>query len=140
MEETVLADSGFVVALTNKADSRHREARSVYLQFPQILLPHIVLVEVAYLIGRDVGIPTVIAFLNGIPASRFVLTASTDRDVARTADILEKYADSKVDFVDATIMAMAERLTIATVLTIDQRDFRLFRPSHCRSFRLLPER
>jgi hypothetical protein len=74
--EAVLADSGFVVALVNKTDPRHAEVRGVYLQFPQILLPHVVLVKVAYLVGRDVGIPTIIAFLRGIPASRFVLTAS----------------------------------------------------------------
>lgn len=136
--EAVLADSGFVIALVNKSDPRHPEVRAIYLQFPQVLLPQVVLVEVAYLIGRDVGIPTVIAFLNGIPASRFMLTASTDQDIVRIANILEQYADSKVDFVDATIMAMAERLAITTILTIDQRDFRLFRPSHCESFRLLP--
>lgn len=52
--------------------------------------------------------------------------------------ILEQYADSKVDFVDASIMAIAERLDIRTVLTIDQRDFRLFQPSHCQSFILQP--
>ncbi|ASC74162.1 Ribonuclease VapC26 [Halomicronema hongdechloris C2206] len=136
--EAVLADSGFVVALVNKADPRHVEVRAVYLQFPQILLPQVVLVEVAYLVGRDVGIPTVVAFLKGIPASRFVLTASTDPDIARAANIVEQYLDSKVDFVDSTIMAMAERLAITTILTIDQRDFRIFRPSHCESFRLLP--
>jgi predicted nucleic acid-binding protein len=136
--EAVLADSGFVVALVNKTDPRHLEVREVYLQFPQILLPQVVLVEVAYLVGRDVGIPTVIAFLKGIPASRFVLIASTDQDIARAADIIDQYLDSKVDFVDSTIMAMAERLSITTILTIDQRDFRIFRPNHCESFRLLP--
>ena len=136
--EAVLADTGVVVALTNRADDRHAEASAAYLQFPKILLPQVVLVEVAYLVGRDVGIPTVVAFLQGLPASRFVLIPATDADIARTAEILSQYVDSKIDFVDAVVMAMAERLSIETILTIDQRDFRIFRPNHCESFTLLP--
>ena len=126
--ERVIADTGFVVALANRSDKRHANVAPIYLQHPQILLPQFVLVEVAYLIGRDVGITTVIKFLQGIPASRFELIAAVDHDIARITRILEKYVDSKVDFVDASVMAIAERLNIKTILTIDQRDFRLFRP------------
>ncbi|MEM8808907.1 MAG: PIN domain-containing protein [Cyanobacteria bacterium P01_G01_bin.38] len=136
--EVVIADTGFVVALANRSDQRHAEVRPIYLQYPQILLPQLVLVEVAYLIGRDIGIATVVKFLKGLPASRFELIEATDQDIARIAEILEQYADSKVDFVDASVMAIAERLKVKTILTIDQRDFRLFRPSHCQSFTLLP--
>lgn len=136
--EAVLADTGFVVALANRSDSHHTAALAVYTRFSQIWLPSVVLVEVAYLIGRDAGIPTVVAFLRGLPASRFKLVAATDRDIARAADIISQYEDSKLDFVDATVMAIAERLTIKIILTIDQRDFRLFRPRHCEGFTLLP--
>lgn len=66
------------------------------------------------------------------------MITATDQDIDRTASILEKYLDSRVDFVDASIMAIAERLNIQTVLTIDQRDFRLFRPKHCEYFILKP--
>jgi len=97
-----------------------------------------VLVEVAYLIGRDVGIVTVAKFLNGLAASRFELLAASALDIERAAQILAQYADSKVDFVDAMVMAIAERLNITTILTIDQRDFGLFRPAHCQRFTLSP--
>ncbi|MEL6779508.1 MAG: PIN domain-containing protein, partial [Cyanobacteria bacterium J06597_16] len=136
--ESVIADSGFVVALVNRLDQRHADVRPVYLKYPQILLPQLVLVEVAYLIGRDVGIPTVVKFLKGIAASRFELIEATAQDIDRTANIMEQYTDSKVDFVDASVMAIAERLNITIVLTIDRRDFALFRPLHCQNFVLLP--
>ena len=136
--ESVIADSGFIVALANRLDQRHADVRPVYLQYPQILLPQLVLVEVAYLIGRDVGIPTVVRFLKSIPASRFSLIEATAQDINRAADIMDQYADSKVDFVDASVMAITERLNITTVLTIDQRDFSLFRPLHCQHFILRP--
>jgi uncharacterized protein len=136
--ETVIADTGFIVALTNSNDNRHAEVRPAYTQQQCILLPQTVLVEVAYLLGRDAGIKVVVAFLRGLPASRFTLIELIDQDIARTAAILEQYADSRIDFVDANVMAIAERLNITTILTIDQRDFQLFRPKHCESFRLLP--
>ena len=136
--ESVIVDTGFVVALVNRADHRHSDVLPVYLQHRLILMPQFVLVEVAYLIGRDAGILTVVEFLRGLPASRFELIAATDQDITRTASLIEQYADSKVDFVDASIIAIAERLKIQTVLTIDQRDFRMVRPRHCESFTLLP--
>ena len=38
---------------------------------------------------------------------------------------IEQYADSKVDFVDASVITIAKRMGIQIVLTIDQRDFRM---------------
>lgn len=113
--ESVIADSGFIVALANRSDKRHADVKPIYSRYPKILLPQLVLVEVAYLIGRDVGISTVVGFLRGISASRFELIEATDQDIERIAHILEQYADSKVDFVDASVMAIAERLNITTV-------------------------
>ena len=136
--QRVLADSGFVVAFITSADQRHSDVRPVYFRYPQILLPRLTLVEVVYLVTRDAGIHIAVAFLKSLPRSRFKLINSTDRDMERAADIMHRYSDSKVDFVDASIMAIAERLSIQTILTIDQRDFRLFRPLHCQSFTLLP--
>lgn len=136
--ESVIADTGFVVALANRADHRHTDVLPVYLQHPLIFMPQLVLVEVAYLIGRDADIATVVKFLKGLPASRFEIIAATDQDIHWSARLIEQYADSKVDFVDASIIAIAERLNIQTVLTIDQRDFRMVRPLHCDSFILLP--
>lgn len=92
--ESVIADSGFIVALANQTDSRHADVQPIYLQHSKVLLPQLVLVEVAYLIGRDVGIPTVVRFLKGIPASRFELIEATAQDIARIAQILDQYADS----------------------------------------------
>lgn len=136
--EIVIADTGFVVALLNRLDVRYLDVLPIYLKQAQILLPQTALVEIAYLIGRDVGISAVVQFLQGIPKSRFIVIHAIDSDIVRVAEILAKYADSYIDFVDASVMAIAERLNIQTVLTIDQRDFRMFRPKHCSSFQLLP--
>jgi uncharacterized protein len=113
--------------------------QSLYAHHLKILLPQTVLAEVAYLIDRSSGSKEVVSFLSGLKKSRLALSAVTEIDIDRVAEILAQYSDSRIDFVDATVMAMAERHQIREVLTIDHRDFRLFRPKHCESFKLLPE-
>jgi uncharacterized protein len=134
----IVADTGFIVALLNQTDSRHQDVVPIYIRQQTIWLPQTVLAEVAYLIGRDAGIGTVVAFLNDLSKSRFRLMALTDSDLKRVAEILAQYADSRIDFVDASVMVVAERCGITQVLTLDQRDFRLFRPRHCQAFELMP--
>lgn len=51
---------------------------------------------------------------------------------------MEQYADSRIDWVDCTIAAMAERLRITRILTLDQRHFRILRPTHTAAFDLKP--
>ena len=78
-------------------------------------------------------------FLDTLVAGELVMIAPELEDLSRTGEILEKYSDSKVDFVDCCIVAMAERLGISRILTVDQRHFRLFRPKHCEYFEIEPE-
>ncbi|MFM6200188.1 MAG: twitching motility protein PilT, partial [Dolichospermum sp.] len=80
MERTpAIADTGFVVALLNRLDIMHNNVTSVYIQQKQILLPQTVLAEVAYLIGSNAGSETLVAFLKGLSASRFILVSLTDQ-------------------------------------------------------------
>jgi predicted nucleic acid-binding protein len=138
-EQRGIADTGFVVALLNRTDAKHQVAVDEYARQPYpILLPQTFLAEVAYLIGQVASITAVATFLRELPTSQFQLVALTDQDVQRIAEILQQYADSRVDFVDASVMAIAERHEITTVLTLDHRDFRFFRPRHCPYFDLLP--
>ncbi|MCY7276281.1 MAG: PIN domain-containing protein [Phormidesmis sp. CAN_BIN44] len=136
--EIAIADTSFVVALLNQTDVRHSEVVPIYTRYLTIVLPQTVLAEVAYLIGRDADIQTVVAFLRGLAASRFCLTTLMDADIDRVAEILQAYADSRIDFIDASVMAAAERYGSTKVLMLDQRDFRLFQPKHCNSFEILP--
>lgn len=138
MSEMVVADTGFVVTLMNRRDRLHSSVRRIYEQKTSILLPQTALTEVAYLVGRDAGIPVVIQFLEGIADSHFITVAVNEHDLTRVAEILAEYVDSKIDFVDATVMAIAERYNCHTILTVDRRDFQVFRPTHCDYFVILP--
>ena len=51
---------------------------------------------------------------------------------------MRQYADSNIGFVDASIVAVAERLDIRKVLTLDRRHFGVIRPRHCPALDILP--
>jgi predicted nucleic acid-binding protein len=102
------------------------------------VVPDVVLVEVAYLMRRAGGIPAVARFLGYFADSGFQTEALTTPDIRRAQELIETYADARLDFVDVCLMAIAERLGIRQVATIDPRDFLLVRPAHCEHFDLLP--
>ncbi len=58
--------------------------------------------------------------------------------VVAVANRQDNAPDSRLDFVDATVIAIAERLNITRILTIDKRDFGMVRPTHADAFDLLP--
>jgi predicted nucleic acid-binding protein len=62
----------------------------------------------------------------------------TDDDLRRCADILDTHSDSRIDFVDASVMAVAERLGAYRIYTLDRRDLSIMRPRHVDAFELLP--
>jgi predicted nucleic acid-binding protein len=39
---------------------------------------------------------------------------------------------------DASIIAIAERLDLTTIATLNHRDFAVVRPAHCDGFELIP--
>lgn len=135
-----IADTGFVVALLNRKDRYHDAVVSLYQQQQTIALPEPALTEIAYLLGRDAGISTVVQFLRSLDKSRFQVISLTLPDAQRVAQILETYQDSQIDFVDACVMAIAEWLNLQTVFTLDHGDFSIFRHQHCPAFTLLPSR
>ena len=103
-----------------------------------VYLPTVVTTEVAYLVQRDLGQEDLAKFLDLLASETFVLVELTADDYQRAAQVVRQYADSQIDFVDATLVAVAERLNIVRILTLDARHFRLFRPKHCVSFEILP--
>ncbi|HID62830.1 MAG TPA: PIN domain-containing protein [Anaerolineae bacterium] len=136
---TCIVDSGFLYALVNRREDRHQDVAAVVelLKEPMIL-PISALTEVCYLIGRDLGPAELAAFVQSLADGDLILEGLTRDDLRRAAGVLAQYADVRVDFVDATIVALAERLKVTRILTLDRRHFELFRPRHCVAFEILP--
>jgi hypothetical protein len=58
-------------------------------------------------------------------------------EIQRVTDLMAKYADVPMDFADACLVVLAERLGSDLIFTIDS-DFRVYRWKGRRSFRLTP--
>lgn len=54
------------------------------------------------------------------------------------AELVEQYADLPLGTTDASVIALAERLNITEVATLDRRHFTVVRPRHVEALILLP--
>lgn len=134
-----LLDSGFLFASLNALEAEHTATVSVLSKIREpIVLPVPAITEVTYLLARDIGQEAAAEFVLDLATSELTLESPSSEDLRRTAEILRQYSDARVDFVDALIVAMAERLGITRLLTLDRRDFSLIRPLHCTGFELFP--
>jgi predicted nucleic acid-binding protein len=136
---TVILDTSFLFALTDQADRNHNRVLTIAQNMDEpLLLPSVVLPEICYLVASRLGHQPMRRFLSNLVASDTQIEPMMATDLERVNQVLEQYADSQLDFVDAVIVTIAERLGITRVLTLDRRDFSLIRPKHCDYFDLLP--
>jgi predicted nucleic acid-binding protein len=54
------------------------------------------------------------------------------------AGLVETYIDLPLGIVDAAVIAIAERLRLTEIATLDHRHFNVVRPKHVQAFTLLP--
>jgi predicted nucleic acid-binding protein len=136
---TYLLDTGFLYALLNRTERAHSAVREATARIDAaVFLPSPVIVEVAYLIQRDLGAGPLADFVSGLSEPPYTLLEPTPVDYQRASEVIRQYRDAQIDLVDALIVSVAERLNIQRVLTLDQRHFRLFRPLHCDALELIP--
>lgn len=64
----------------------------------------------------------------------------SDRDLPDVAALMRKYHDRPMDFVDATLVHLAQRESLSTVFTIDHDDFETYRVGGRKRLRILPSR
>jgi predicted nucleic acid-binding protein len=123
----------------DRDDAWHSRVRAWWARSrDDVLVPVVVLPEVAYLLGRRIGADAEVAFARAISDGEFVLEGLAAEDVERAAELMGIYIDTPLGFVDACVVAAAERLDIVNVLTVDRKHFSLVRPRHVPSLRLLP--
>jgi len=77
------------------------------------------------------------AVLGDIERGTLLIAELTD-DCARMRHLMRKYADLPMDLADAALVAVAKREKISRILTLDRRDFEVYRPAAIRRFEILP--
>jgi predicted nucleic acid-binding protein len=79
-----------------------------------------------------------VTFLKSFGGNGFHVAELEDEDLPRMAELVERYVDLPLGLVDAAVIAIAERLGLKEVATVDQRHFRVVRSRHVEAFTLLP--
>ena len=134
-----LLDTSFLFALADSSDRNHRRVLGAVEDLTgSLLLPVPVLPEICYLLASRLGHEAMRRFLQELAASDIGLRSIEHADLERINELLEQYADSHLDFVDAALVTIAERHAVTRVLTLDRRDFGMIRPKHCDHFDLIP--
>ena len=139
MMTTAILDTSFLFSLMNPHDRHHTICHEVARTFTgRPVIPVAVLPEVAYLLDSRLGHHVMRRFLRQLQQPVWDVEPLYSEDLRRCTELLEVYGDNRLDFVDATIVATAERLQVQTVLTLDRRHFQVVRPRHITHFQLLP--
>ena len=118
----VIADTGFLVALQNAKDRHHAWAVTSLSDFAEPLLScEPVLVEAAYLLG-NAG-KTLEMLSDGLIKVDFDIAAN----LRSLEGLAEAYKDRQPDLCDLCIVRMSELFPEHRVVTIDRRDFTVYR-------------
>jgi predicted nucleic acid-binding protein len=136
---TAILDTSFLFALTDQSDRNHQRVLAIAQNADErLVLPVVVLPEICYLIASRLGHTAMRRFVANMTTNAVQIESVMLEDWSRIDQILAAYADNQLDFTDAAIVAIAERLAIARVYTLDRRDFSIIRPKHCDYFQLFP--
>jgi predicted nucleic acid-binding protein len=134
----LVLDTGVVVAALMRDDRHHAACRRLIDETSEMLiLPSPVLPEIDYWVSR-IGPGAMIGLLGEIETGSFVVEDLEDEDYARVAQLVDRYSDQDLGFVDAAVLAVVERLGERTLATLDHRHFSVIRPRHLDVLELVP--
>jgi predicted nucleic acid-binding protein len=138
----IVCDTGPLVASVIRRDADYHACTELFtglhLARRTILVPAPVIAEVGYLVARNAGSTVEAGFLRSFVYGTLTAVDLQVADFERMADLVETYADFPLGTTDAAVIAVAERLAITDIATLDHRHFRAVRPRHVASLTLLP--
>ncbi len=118
-------------------DQDHRRCLQVLEQRDlRLVIPALVVAEATYLVGTRLGPRVEAQFLAALEDSD--VRAPEAADWPRIGELVKRHADFPLGGVDASVVALAERLGTELIITLDHRHFRAVRDRQDRPLRLLP--
>lgn len=133
-----LVDTGAILALVDPSDKWHlpcREAFAGEVRFP-LVTTSAVLTEAFYFALKQ-GLRQRVW---NLVRNSMVLAPIANDELPALDQLMARYADRPMDFADATLVHVAEREGLKTILTIDRDDFETYRIGRNSKFRILPAR
>jgi predicted nucleic acid-binding protein len=137
MPADALIDTGAIIALLDRNDRWHSRCADAIRQLRlPLLTSEAVLTELFHLIGDTCY--EVDAAWKFIRSGALVLGAIEDAEMGQLQILMSRYRDRTMDFTDSTLVFLAKRESIATILTVDHADFETYRIEGKRRFHVGP--
>lgn len=135
--KTILLDTGPIVASLVADDSHHRLVREGFGRLTGKLVTTGAVVTESMFFLQDLrdGPARLADWLGRIKAE--IVDCFTLRHLQAAAELMVRYADTPMDFADASLVLTAGILDCGDILTLDERGFRTFRFNRTKRFRLL---
>src|SRR5688572_10383657 len=138
MRPHALIDSGALIGLLDTSDRWHDACAAAFRSIRHPLATTAAaLTEVFH---HQSGSSHRLQTAWGLVRSRSIAVLPIDvGDLPALERLMLKYADRPMNFADATLVRLAEREGLSTILTVDQ-DFDVYRIGGRKAFRVLPRR
>lgn len=128
----VLADTGPLVALFDADDRDHDRIMQFVKAFQGTMgTTWPVITEVTHLLDFSVG--KQLEFLEWVERGAIAVADIETKDLFRIAGLMKKYADTPMDFADATLVFVADRTNTPQIMTLDD-DFHVYRIRGSKAF------
>jgi uncharacterized protein len=122
--QRVIVDAGPLIGWLDADDSYHGLVRGFFESYRgELLSTWPVLGEVCHLLPERM----VANFLRWVGRGGITVVDVPTSSLTALADRIDKYADLPMDLADASLIWLAESLGVMEVLTIDRRDFGIYR-------------
>ena len=125
MLNSILIDSGPLIALFNARDRHHQGVKAFLKEHPYRFVSTLaVLTEVSYML--DFSDRAQRDFYEWVMFKGVILSEINQNDMPRLVELTTKYADLPMDFADATLVITAEKTNIREIISLD-KDFDIYR-------------
>jgi uncharacterized protein len=135
----LVLDTGPLLAALDAADPDHTRCAALLSETREdLVVPMLVLAELDYWCHQRLGVDAWLTFLDDLLDGVYRLEAATNDELKRCRELQAEYSDRALGVVDASVLALVERLSEDKLATLDHRHFAVVRPRHVGALRLLP--
>lgn len=121
-----ILDTGPWVALIDKNEDMHDTCVSWFKNYSgQLFSSEAVLTEVLYLLNFSIKAQS--AAIDFVLKSVVELIPSDNESLKTARNLMQKYSDLPMDYADATIICLAMDTGINNIVTLDYKDFSIYR-------------
>lgn len=125
----LIADTGFWTALGNRRDNFHQQAVCCFndYQSEKLITTWAVMTETCHLLLNRAGHYGQQKFIEFYHQGNFDVFDTKPEHSEKLVFLMQQYADLPIDLAGASLILLAEHLSHGQILTLDKRDFSIYR-------------